>query len=95
MNIQVTQPCIVVRGTMGQGIQETVLVVDKQEIATFNPANIALVLLSAFYGYNMHYTEGCTNFYSALETLFLRRKKPARKTRLSAFLSRLARSYQF
>lgn len=80
---------------MGQGIQETVLVVDNQEITTFNPTNIALVLLSAFYAYNMHYTEGCTNFYSALETLFLRRKKPARKTRLSAFLSRLARSYQF
>ena len=86
---------MVVRGVLGQGIQEAVLVVNKEEITTFRPMNIALVLLSAFYAYNMHYTEGCTNFYSALETLFLRRKKPARKTRLTAFLSRLACSYQF
>ena len=80
---------MIIRGDLEKEIEQAVLIAEKQIICTFDPRDIALVLLSAFYVFNIHYTEGCTNFYSALEAMLLKQKPPPRKTRLNAFLSRL------
>ena len=57
-------------------------VIEKEITFTFDPKDVAMILLSAFYVFTMHYnyTEGCTNFYSALEALLLNQKTPNRKT---------------
>lgn len=51
--------------------------------------DILLVLLSSFFAFNVHYPEDCCNFYSLLEVLFLNKKIPPRKPRLSALVSQL------
>ena len=70
-------------------VTEAVLIAEKSILSTFNAQDAATVLLSVFYAFNIHYTEGCSNFYSALEIILLNQKKPPRKTRLSAILSQL------
>ena len=52
-----------------EDIEEAVTTVEKENLFTFEPVDIHLVLLSAFYVFNMHCTEGWTNFFSALSTL--------------------------
>ena len=66
--VPTAQPCIVVRGTLN-AIKDTVLVVERKVVTTFPPIDTPLVLLGAFYAYNMHYTEGCKN-YTAFLKLF-------------------------
>lgn len=90
--VPTAQPCIVVRGTLN-AIKDTVLVVERKAVTTFPPTDAPLVLLGAFYAYNMHYTEGCKNFYSFFEVVFLKCQKPAKKTRLTAILAKLSPSY--
>ena len=51
-------------------------------VTPFPPKELPLVLVSAFYAYNMHYTEGFTNLYTFLEVVFFNHKKPAKKTNL-------------
>ena len=87
--VPTAQPCIIVRGSL-DAIKEAVLIVEKQVIATISAKEVPLVLLSAFYAYNMHYTEGCTNLYTFFEIIFFKHKKPAKKTRLTALLASLA-----
>lgn len=82
------QPCLVVKGAL-HAVQEAALVVERQVIAPFPPKEAPLVLLSAFFSFNMHFTEGCTNFYTFLEVVFFKRKKPAKKTRLASIIARL------
>ena len=89
--VPTAQPCIVVKGTLN-AIKDTVLVVERKAVTTFPPTDTPLVLLGAFYAYNMHYTEGCKNFYSFLEVVFLKCKKPTKKTRLTAILAKLSPS---
>ena len=48
-----------------------------------------LALLCAFYVFNLHYTDGCTNFYTLFEVLFLGKKVPPKKTKLAAFLGQI------
>ena len=86
------QPCVVVRGGF-TAIKEAILVVEKDIITTFPPPppkELPLMLLSAFYAYNMHYPEGCKNLYSFLEVVLLNRKKPSKQTRLSAVIAQLS-----
>ncbi len=68
-------------------IDETTLINNnrKIKIATL-PANKALlVLLSTFYIYAFKkYTEGCLNFYQALEIISLGTKRDSSKIRLMA-----------
>jgi len=77
------------KGTLGEGIREASLVVQNQIITTFEPKNIVTILLSAFCAYNLHYTDGCVDFYTALEVLFLNQRYSQRKTRLAAVLNKL------
>ena len=90
--VPTAQPCIVVRGRL-DGIKDTVLVVERKAVTTFPPCEAPLLLLGAFYCYNMHYTEGCKNLYSFFEVVFLKRNKPSKKTRLTAILAKLSPSY--
>ena len=88
-----TQPCVIMKGTLGEGIKEASLVVQNQIITTFEPRNSVTVLMSAFCAYNMHYPDGCFDFYTALEVLFLRQRyPPPRKTKLTAVLNKLTYS---
>ena len=86
--VPTAQPCLIVRGQL-DAIEDAVLVMEKKAVSTFNPEEAPLVLLGAFYAYNVHYTEGCKNFYTFFEVLFLKHKKPAKKTRLTAILAKL------
>jgi len=86
--VTINQPCVIIKENQGK-ISQAVLVAEKNIVCTFNLREVGMVLLSAFYAFNMHYPEGCSNFYSALEAILLKQKKPPRKTRLTAFLSRL------
>ena len=61
--ITINQPCIIIKEN-GKIIQ-AVLVEEREIICTFEPKEAGPVLLSAFYAFNMYYTEGCSNFYSA------------------------------
>jgi len=88
-HLPTAQPCVIVKGMLSEGIREASLVVQNQIITTFEPKNIVTVLLSAFCAYNMYYTIGCVDFYSALEVLFLNQKYSPRKTRLAAILNKL------
>lgn len=69
------QPCILIKGTL-QEIEDSVLVIEKNIITVFPPTDAApltdapLVLLGAFYAYNMHYTVRCKNFYTFFEVFF-------------------------
>ena len=60
-NITITQPCVIIKGSIERGVEKAVLLIEKEIIFMFGPNDIALVLLGAFYVFNMHYTEGCTN----------------------------------
>ena len=77
------------KGVLGEGIKEAALFVNKKIITTFEPKNILIVLLSAYYSYNMHYTDGCVNFYTVLEVLFLKQKIDGKKARLGALVQRI------
>lgn len=82
------QPCVVLQGSFGQ-VQRAVLVVEKKLVAPFSPKDTPLVLISTFFAFNMHYTEGCTNYFTFFEVIFFKCKKPAKKTRLASLLARL------
>ena len=86
--VPTAQPCIVVRGTLN-AIKDTVLVLERKAVTTFPPNDTPLVLLGAFYAYNMHYTEGCKNFYSFLEVVFLKCKNSQKRLGLQPFLPSL------
>ncbi len=81
------QPVIVVKGSL-QNPKEAFLVADKIHICKIKFGNIPLVLMAAFYVFNVHYTPGCSNFYSFLESYFLSVKLP-KKARLGNFVSQL------
>ena len=54
-------------------------------------AEIPLALLAAFFSFNMHYPQGCTNFYTFFECFFMGKKTPNKKTRLASILAHIAK----
>lgn len=81
------QPLIIVKGCL-QEPKEAYLVVDRMILCKLKLANVPLALLAAFYVFNVHYTPGCSNFYTFLESYFLS-LKPPKKARIGNFLSQL------
>ncbi len=60
--------------------EQAFLVVDKVIVCECTPIeNIPLLLLSAFFCFNIHYPQGCNNFYAFMEYVFLNKnsKLPA------------------
>ena len=82
------QSCIVVRGLLNC-IVDAFLVVEKRVLCKATVKELPLALLSAFYAFNMHYPQGCTNLYSFFECFFMGKKTSNKKTRLSSFIARL------
>ena len=79
---------VVVRGSL-ECIVDAFLVVEKKVLCKVPTKELPLALLSAFFTFNMHYPQGCTNLYLFLECFFMGKKTPYRKTRLSSFIGRL------
>ena len=65
------------------------LVVERDLLATFPSKMAPLVLLSTFYVFNLSFTEGCVNFYTALEVFFLDRKVDSKRTKLNRLCAEL------
>ena len=63
------QPCLIVRGGDGN-VKDCFLIVEKKVLSKCSARLAPLALLGAFYAFNMHYTEGCANFYTLLEIFF-------------------------
>ena len=82
------QPCVVVRGSL-EDLKDAFLVVEKQIICKIPLREVPLALLSAFFSFNMHYPQGCTNFYTFFECFFMGKKTPSKKTRLASMLARI------
>ena len=82
------QPCVVVRGSF-EDVNDAFLVIEWRILCRVPPTEVPLALLAGFYTFNMHYPQGCTNFYTFFECLFLGKKIPHKKTRLSCMISRI------
>ena len=83
------QPSIITRVRNGH-VKDAFLVIEKAAFPTkVSPKDIIAVLFSSFFVFNVHYPPGCSNFYTMLEVLFLNKKVPARKPRLSAIANQL------
>lgn len=63
-------PCILVVGQLSK-INETFLVVEKQVICKVKPVLCPLMLLAAYYSYNMSYPTGLKTLYTFLEYVIL------------------------
>ena len=81
------QPCLV-RGSL-DNVQNMFLVIEKKKLCKVPFCEAPLALLCAFDVFNLHYTDGCTNFYTLFEVLFLDKKVPTKKTKLAAFLGQI------
>ena len=51
--------------------RQAFLTVDKQVIMEMDIKDVPLVLMSAFFVYNIHYPSGCSNFYTFMEVFTL------------------------
>ena len=87
------QPCTVARASDGN-VKDAFLVIERSPLIRKVPdtKSCLLVLFSSYYAFNVHYPDGCCNFFTLLEVLFLDRKVPPRKPRLSALVSQLKAS---
>ena len=61
----------------------------EQQIITDIQKNAALVLIAAYYVYNLKFPKGWTNFYTLLEVLFLRKPSAAPNASVKHLLSSL------
>lgn len=89
LEMSTAQPCVVVRGSL-QEPKDAFLVIEKRVFCKISLAEIPLALLAAFFSFNMHYPQGCTNFYTFFECFFMGKKTPNKKTRLASILARIA-----
>ena len=82
--VSTPQPCVVV-------VKDAFLVIEKQIVCRIpDLTDLPAVLLAAFYTFNLHYTEGCSNLYSFFEVTLLGKKIGGRKTRLAGVLANLS-----
>ncbi len=79
VKVPTAQPCIIVRGALDE------MLLKKPLISTIPPKESLLVPVSAFYAYNMHYTEGCTNLYTFYQVIFFKSKKPLFLSKIFAY----------
>lgn len=87
-DLPVPQPLIVIKGSPKEP-KEAFLFVDRVVLTKVPLQKITLALMAGFYVFNIHYTVGCSNLFTFLETYFLS-YKPPKKTRLSNFLSQIS-----
>ena len=73
-NVPTSQPTIVVQKNM-----EAFLIIEKLPICKVPLGDLPLTLLAAFYTFNLHYPEGCSNLYSFFEKILLKIKHSGKK----------------
>ena len=66
------------------------LVVDKQVIDEVPIDNLPIVLMAAFFVYNICYPKGCSNFYSFLEISMLKFSIEKASPSVTYFLTKLS-----
>ena len=72
-----------------EDLKDAFLVIEKKVLCKVPLNELPLALLSAFFAFNMHQPQGLINFYSFFECVFLGKKIPHEKTRLSSFMARV------
>lgn len=78
-----------IRGTF-ENPKDGFLVVEKTFLAKIpSIMDVPLILLAAFYIFDMQYTIGLTNLYTFLEYYLLGKKIPKGKTRIAHLVSKL------
>ena len=70
-------------------MKDCFLIVEKKVLSKCSARLAPLALLGAFYAFNMHYTEGCANFYTLLE-IFFNKRPPGR---ISALVGQLSAAF--
>ena len=75
-----------------QGHMQTFLVVDRTIVCECEIEDVALVLISAFFSFNVCHTPGCHNYFARLEYIFLgsKSKLPASVKHLIASLENVS-----
>ncbi len=87
--VPTTQPCVVIKEVTGS-VCDAYLVLEKQIVCKLPPDELPLGLLAAFYVFNVHYPDGCSNLYSFFESALLQKKHGQRKTRLAGVMATLS-----
>ena len=87
MTVPVPQPILVVQGNH-VSTKAIFLFTDKTLVCKVE-AKIPLVLLGAFYVFNVEYTTGCVNTFQFLEAYFLGNTALTKKNSIGNFLSQL------
>ena len=78
------QPIALVRGELKT--PEMLLFLLSQSLCRAPLENLPYILLCSFYAFNVQYSNGCTNFYSFLEYIFLNLLKEVNYNTLSPLL---------
>ena len=68
------QPYILATGDINHHGQ-LFLIVDQQIVCEVEISQVPLILISAYFVYNICYIKGCNNFYSFFEYFFLKSEK--------------------
>lgn len=86
----IPQPCIMVRGSMAEP-KEAFLCIERTVLCKAPCCEIPLILMAAFYVFNMEYTQGLINVYTFLEYTLLNHSLPKDgKTKLKQFLAQMS-----
>lgn len=64
--------------------------IEKKILTKVKVEQSLLILFATFYIFNVHYPNGCDNFYFLLEIVFLKKKLVGRKPRLAAIVAELS-----
>lgn len=79
------QPFVVVRGEV-RNLHDGFMCVEGKVVCEVPLDSIPYILLCVFYTFNLQYTQGCTNFYSFMEYLFLG-VTPPKRSKLQHFIT--------
>ena len=81
-------PSLVVLGQLNK-IEEVFLVAESQVMCKINPKEAPLLLLGAFYTFNMAYPNGLQTMYAFLEHILLSKKPKKMSAALCNFITTL------
>jgi len=82
------QPIIIVVGDY-QAPEQAFLCSEKKVLGQVDTENLAVVLLSTYYVYNIYYPKGTGNFYSFLEALLFNLNETNMSPTVSGLFARL------
>ena len=87
-SIEEAAPSLIVLGQLGE-VKEVFLVAESQIICKINPNEAPILLLGAFYAFNMAYPKGLETMYTFLEHIQLSKKLSKMSTLLCNFITTL------